>query len=95
MKSRTIDLDALEWAVGPCPRRYPKGNPHNFARKVWFDNAAAALRSLAQRTDARAAKLTGRRRKQPCMDSIVTEAEARKQPGLSTMAWTDERGIVR
>lgn len=50
-KFRRIDLDALEQAVGRCPRRYDRGNVYNGRRAAWMRHALAGLHALVERTD--------------------------------------------
>lgn len=53
MPEKPIDLDALERVLGPPPRRYAKGSPHNRRRHDWYNRASAAIGALVQRNDVR------------------------------------------
>ena len=49
MRKKTIDLDALERAVGLAPTRYREGDARNNARLIWWRRATHALGELLLR----------------------------------------------
>jgi len=65
MPIKPVDPAALLRAVGPIPRRYPKGDPRNLLRERWYNRATAALAALLQTS-----------KKHPGQPSILTKVKA-------------------
>lgn len=75
MPTKPIDLDALERVLGPPPRRYPKGNPHNWRRHEWYNRASAAIGALVQRHDRKFPAVKGKVIKQSYLEAMRERAQ--------------------